>query len=165
VLASSTSSINFSSIPSGFQHLQIRCDVRSVDGGSAGNYANLRLNGDTGNNYGYKYVETTPSVANSAVTNGTGNIDRLYSSYFSNNGGSATGYFASMIIDLWDYSNTNKYKIWRCYGGWHDRSVGRHSSMAGHWLSNSAVNAISIAPQGTSWVAGSTFALYGIKNV
>lgn len=161
-LSASTSSLTISSIPSGFQHLQLRCDVRVSAGSAAGNYANLRLNGDTGTNYTYNYIESNGSGGQG--TGGTGNQDRLYGSYISNDGGNSSGYFSSMFIDIFDYSNTSKYKTWRCFGGYQDRSIGRISSMAGHWLSNTAVNSIFLEPQGASWVAGSTFALYGIKN-
>lgn len=164
-LSASTSSLTISSIPSTFQHLQLRCDVRATAGASGGNYANLRLNGDTGTNYTYSYIESHPTTANSVATSSTGNQDRLYGSYISNDGGNTSGYFTSMFIDIWDYANTNKPKTWQCYGGWTDRSMGRNSKMAGHWLnSGSAVSSIFLEPQGASWAAGSTFALYGIKN-
>lgn len=163
-LSASTSTVTISSIPSNFQHLQLRCDVRMISGGTGGNYANLRLNGDTNTNYTYGYVESHPTTANSIATGSSNNIAQLYGSYISTDASHASGYFTSLFIDISEYSSVNKYKTWKCVGGWSDRSYGRLSSMAGHWLSNSAVNSITLEASGTSWVAGCTFALYGIKN-
>jgi hypothetical protein len=164
-LSANTSTLTISSIPSNFQHLQLRCDVRGTTGAISGNYPDLRVNGDTGSNYTYSYVETyAPNSPDAIVTGSTGNLGQLYGPYFLNNDNHAAGYFASLFINIADYSSTNKYKTWQATGGWTDRSVARISSMAGHWMSNSAINSITLTPASGSWVTGSTFALYGIKN-
>ena len=161
VLSATTSAVTISSIPSTFQHLQLRCDVRATAGSAMGNYANLRLNSDSGANYSYNYIESNGSGG--TATGGVSSLNQLYGSYMSNDGGNTSGYFTSMIIDIFDYTSGNKYKTWRATGGYVDRTNGRISSMAGHWF-NSTTAVSSINLDVSNWAIGSTFSLYGIKN-
>ena len=79
---------------------------------------------------------------------------------------STASVFGGIVIDLLDYSNTNKYKTLRSLGGWDANGSGRIILNSGLWgNSGSAISSIDIVTStGNNFVQYSTFALYGIKG-
>jgi len=160
---STTSSITFSSIPSTYQHLQIRYFVRG-DRGNAQDWSLMRINGDTGNNYVYHSL-----YANSASVYGA-NSGGVQSSIELPRGAgdtAAANNFGAGIVDIHDYANTSKNKTVRIYGGTLNSNTSQYINLqSGLWLSTSAISSISILEGGggTYFISGSTFALYGIKG-
>lgn len=155
------SSIDFTSIPSSYEHLQIRYTARDTASALA-TFFIVKINGDTTNN-NYIYINyvlgTNSTVAAGAVTSGT----QLY-------GGRTIGASANAnrfsvgIMDILDYKNTNKYKVVRTLSGFSDSSNGDALFSAGAWKSTSAITSLSITPYTGSWVQHTQFALYGIKG-
>jgi hypothetical protein len=164
VISSSTSSVTFSSIPGTFQHLHLRLNVRTVDGAVGGNYLNVYFNNDTASGYSYAYNEAgnPPSSTNFGTGASTSNT-QAYSPYVATNA-NASSYFGPIIMDIFDYANTNKRKTFHMRGFFHDRANSRPSKMAGHWRDASAITSIKIEVPSGNYVNGSSFALYGIKN-
>lgn len=165
VLSSNTSSVNFSSIPSTFQHLQLRMELRDNQSSSAGGYYyDLTFNNNTSSGYSYMYGEvgTPPSNTNFA-TGGSNSTTTAYGPYFPT-ALSASSVFGVVILDIFDYANTNKATTFTHTGAFTDGSNARFAQMGGHWLNNSAVNQITISHPAGSFVTGCTFSLYGIKN-
>lgn len=145
--AGGVSNVEFTSIPSTYKHLQVRVSVS--DGGSL-----VQLNSDTGTNYKrhYLYADGTSGYAGSGgATNGLS---------FLSFGNSSS--FAANIIDILDYTNTNKYKTLRNLSGVDYSGSGELFIVSGLWLSTSAVTSIKFS--GNTIAQGSTFALYGIKE-
>lgn len=145
--AGGTANVEFTSIPSIYKHLQVRVSVR--DGGSL-----VQLNSDTGTNYKrhYLYADGTAGYAGSGgATNGLS---------FLSFGNSSS--FAANIIDILDYTNTNKYKTLRNLSGVDYSGSGELFIVSGLWLSTSAITSIKFS--GNTIGQGSTFALYGIKG-
>lgn len=165
----STSTITFSSIPSGYKHLQIRLIQKYTSTPTSllpFSYS-VRMNGDTGTNYSYHYLNGNGSSA------AAGGLDTQNQILFENSAiRSATAQanmFAAGIIDIADYSSTSKNKTLRAFTG-----VNQNSSVAGEnyvnlisgaWYNTSAVSSITIFSANTLFFTNtSSFALYGIKG-
>jgi hypothetical protein len=145
------SSITFSSIPSTYKHLQIRAlTVTSTpSNGSA-----IQFNSDTtSSNYKYHSVYGTGSSASA------GNGSPAYAPFF--NGGAATTSPGSMVLDILDYSNTNKYTTIRSLDGYDANGSGYVGLTSGLWMNTAAISSIKFD---AAYLQYSSFALYGIKG-
>ena len=161
-----TGTITFSSIPSTFTHLQIRIMAQTNRATFGIDEARLRFNGDTGSNYAqhllYGDGATATATASSSVTSiqvGSGNL------------GTTTGSnFGDVILDVLDYTNTNKTKVIRALGGADCNGTvggigGRVGLSSGLWNDTSSVTTITLTPiNGALFSQHSSFALYGIKG-
>jgi hypothetical protein len=161
--AGGTSNISFGVIPSTYKHLQIRFSARNNFAGSGGGISALvRLNSDTGGNYtNHRLVGDGGGGAPTAGAQ-TG-ITSTNLGYMSRNGD--TNNFSASVVDILDYSNTNKYTTLRTLSGSDYNGSGYIQVWSGLWLNTSAVSSIDIFPDGSaSWLQYSHFALYGIKG-
>lgn len=147
------SSITFSSIPSTYTHLQIRCFVM----GNTGTSSFMRFNGDTGANYVWHTIYGISSaIGSNSGTSQTG----IFANGF--NEGFSTTYPTVAVIDILDYTNTNKNKVTRNLNGQDWNSPGSISLASGLWQNTAAINSITIYT--SSFTNYSSFALYGIKG-
>lgn len=146
VLASSASSVTFTSIPADYRDLILV--VNPVMTSGAGVSA-VTFNSDTGSNYSYVTMSgdgSSPSSSSGTTTYlfGTGSSDtepRLYS------------------FQIMDYSATDKHKTVL-----QRRQDAEVYAYASRWASTSAIASIQIGFNTTnSYAAGSTFYLYGIE--
>ena len=142
--------IEFTSIPSGFEHLQIRAII--LPNTTSGNTNYLQLNGDTGNNYAWHLLRNAASLASTSGPEGA-----AISMY----GG--TNVAGPVIFDILDYKNTNKYKTVRGIGGLDDNTNGFINFTSGLWQNTNAVTSIKIY-NAADFKQYSHFALYGIKG-
>jgi len=159
--AGGQSSISFTSIPSTYKHLQVRWLGRQ-SGANTGYAVNLRINGTSSANYTYHRIRGNGSAASaSAATSQTGIEVGATSA-----ANSTAGMFGAGIIDILDYTDTNKYKTIRSLQGT-DQNSSTDSNIFFHsgflTSSTSAVSQIDLIPDGTSFVQFSSFALYGVK--
>ncbi len=154
-----SSSINFTSIPLTYTHLQIRYIAR--DGRSNTNSAcSLRFNSDSSNNYSEHNIDGSGSAVLAAGTANTSSLGLVNIS-----GSTApTNVFGAGVVDILDYTNTNKYKTVRSIGGHENNSSGFIVFSSGSWRSMSAVTSITILPLVANFSQYSQFALYGIKG-
>jgi hypothetical protein len=149
------SSITFSSIPQTYSHLQIRAISRS---GTTGESGMITFNGDTGGNYSRHYLIGNGTSALSGSQTSASNIDIFYI----NSSTSTASIFAANILDILDYTNTNKYKTVKLLAGMSQGGSGACGLYSGAWRSTSAITSITITPS-SSLAQYSSFALYGIK--
>jgi hypothetical protein len=156
---SSVTSFTFSSIPSTYKHLQIRCLSRRDTGVS--HVVVLQFNGDTATNYWWHLLEGNGSTAtSSSVSSATNRVQ----TFWPNPSVNLAGQFGAGIIDIHDYASTTKYKTVRCFGGGDANGTGKINLTSGVWNSTSAINSIVISFVGDTVVTGTTFALYGMKG-
>ena len=153
--AGGSSSISFSSIPSTYQHLQIRVLARSTRG-STDDDLKMTLNGATTNYYRHEVYGTGSAVSAYASSGTAIEVGHLTGST------SAANYFAATVIDILDYANTNKNKTSRSLTGAMD--LDRVKFMSGGWFNTSAITSISLTAGGGNLAQYSSFALYGIKG-
>ena len=146
-----SSSISFSSIPSTYKHLQIRCYAKETGG-----YSNngLRLNGITTGFFQHR-LEGDGSSASSW---GIGNDSNIALPIMG-------AQWGSMIIDISDYTNTSKNKTVRMLGGVDNNGSGYVGLLSGSVADTSATTSVTLYSRATAWAQYSSFALYGIKGV
>lgn len=151
-----SSAITFSSIPSTYQHLQIRIIAR--DAGGSGEFK-IELNSDTTTtNYRRHGIQGDGSTAYAFTSNNNTDAAMPYS-------GQTASVFGGYVIDILDYANTNKNTTIRTLGG-HDLNgsgiMGFYSNL---WNNTAAVTSIDLKiPGGTNFAQYSHFALYGCKS-
>lgn len=161
-LSTSASSVSFTSIPSGYTHLQVRAIARSTTGGTAQDEIQLTVNSDTGSNYAYHFIYGNGSSA--VASNGTSQT--YIRSAFAPRASATANSFGGLVIDILDYGNTSKNKTIRSLsGGDLNDSNGLIALCSGVWMSTSAITSITFKPEsGNSFPQYSQFALYGIRG-
>ena len=166
-LGSSQATITFSSIPSTYKHLQIRCLSRGTDAANGGIGVRIRLNGDTGTNYSLHGLDAYQG-ASGGVEALAGASQAYGLNYFQPSAGNGASIFAGGVIDLLDYQDTNKYKTIRSLGGYDINGstsgynyIGLYSSS---WRNTAAVTQIDLICSAGSFDTYSKFALYGIRG-
>lgn len=153
------SSIEFTSIPGTYQHLQVR-GILKTDRASTGDTANVTINSDTGSNYAYHWIVGTGSAASAAAASSDAQITTNSLAGDS----SATNIWAGLVLDILDYASTTKNTTVRSTCGNDRNGAGAISLGSGLWVSTSAVTSIKFAPGfGSNFKEHSTLALYGIK--
>ena len=161
-LSTTQTTITFSSIPADYTHLQLRLFARTNR--SAQNAANLliRFNNDTGSNYAYHdlFGDGASATASGAATQTSIIANRLTGA------GAAASIFGTIIIDVLDYTSTNKNKTVRALGGYDENGAGASSFSGGVYFATPAaitrIDLTSVA--GTAdFVQYSSFSLYGVK--
>jgi hypothetical protein len=125
----------------------------------------LFLNGDTSTaNYTRHYLRGNGASATS-VGYGTGNNPVAGEAPAA---ASPASVFGTTVIDILDYTNTNKYKVVRTLHG-DDQSTGTSASnvyfTSSAWLNTNAISSLTFNLQAsTNFVQYSQLALYGIKG-
>lgn len=155
-----SSAIDFTSIPSTYKHLQIRIHARSSQTSTGGSYLGVRFNSDSGNNYSYHALQGDGS---SATAGALASQNYVYLQRMANDNNSASIY-GDLIVDLLDYTNTNKYTTVRSLGGYDANGTGRIYLTSSVWMNTNAISSISITPENGNFNQYSSFALYGIKG-
>jgi hypothetical protein len=155
--AGGAATVTFSSIPQTFQHLQLRVTAKST---GAGDSVKINFNSDSGNNYANHFLYGNGSAVSSGAETSINRIN-VYSMYASN---SVANVFGVGIIDVLDYTNTNKNTTTRALGGFDQNSGGSLGLQSGLWLNTAAITSITFTPQNPDWAQYSSFALYGIKG-
>lgn len=148
-LSSAAASVTFSSIPNSYRDLALIINGEITDDDRFGI---LQFNGDTGSNYSTVFMANTSAGARAGVT-GT---EIMY--------GKGR---AAIETNIMDYSATDKHKtqITRSSAG-----IALVYAFAGRWASTNAINSIKVMTTTTgfvpasTWVSGTTFALYGIVS-
>lgn len=153
--ASGQTSVTFSSIPSTYQHLQLRCFLNNAGGNIS---IGMTFNGSGGTNYARHILYGDGASALAAASTSAA------SSTFTQYSGSTSNIFHASIIDVLDYANTNKNKTIRSLNGSDYNGSGSIILASGLWMVTDAVNSITFGVAGSNWSTGSTIALYGIKG-
>lgn len=156
--AGGASSIEFTSIPATYQHLQIRMLARDTASGSTGiDYVQLFLNGDeSGSATKGHLLYGTGSVVSS------GSQTEIMASILVA-GGDTANTFGAGVIDLLDYSSTSKNSTIRAFFGTDmNNTNGRVGLASGLWDSTSAVTSVKLSHYNT-FAQHTTAALYGVK--
>lgn len=152
-LASSAANVEFTNIPQTYTHLQIRAMPLCTANSPAGI---IQFNSDTGTNYSlHRLYGSGATVGVDAFST----VNVIYTLI----GPSTSTTPSSMIIDILDYKNTNKYKTVRTLGGGDNNGSGYTWLMSGNWRNTNAITSIKLYPDGGSWGTNSSFALYGIN--
>jgi hypothetical protein len=148
-LAAASTSVTFSSIPQNFRDLVL---LINADGTSQTELY-VRMNGDTGSTYIAVRMQGSGTTNASTTYSGTGGM-RL-----NGNGDIMTNFSFNAVIQLLDYSATDKHKTLLS----RTSSSNGVDANAGRWPSTSAITSVTSYPAAGSFDIGSTFTLYGIE--
>jgi hypothetical protein len=148
-LSSTDSEIVFANIPNTYRDLVLIIAAKRTNSGTQ--TVRVQFNSDTGSNYSWVTMSGNGSTASSSTGSDTnllaGDID--------------DSYFNTQVVQVMDYSATDKHKTVIVRRNRNDRT----SADAGRWASTSAITSIKIFDAGSStFTIGSTFALYGIAG-
>jgi hypothetical protein len=162
-LASSASSVTFSGLDaySDYKHLQIRA-VERFDGAFSTTSTELIFNGDTSNSYSQHKLEGDGSSVSSDNKTNQDNID-LETTPRAN---ADSGIFSSRVIDILDFSSTNKNTTVRCLAGLVAPNISRTRVylISGAYYSTDAITSLTFQPAlSANYIAGTRFSLYGVK--
>ena len=149
--AGGVASITFSSIPSTYRHLQIRSLMTS----SATGEFTLAFNADTGANYYRHYLYGDGTLAYAGAN--------ANSSFVGFQAGISANIFGVNVIDVLDYTNTNKNTTVRTLAGMDRNGSGDIALYSGLWNNTAAITSITIYPPSGTISQYSSFALYGVK--
>lgn len=152
-----TSTITFSNIPQRYQHLQIRAFSRDNQAGTTFNTTTIRFNSDSASNYARHALFGTGSASASAAESSTTLQWQIYSA----GPIASANVFSGNIVDILDYSLTNKNKVTRSITGVDNNGSGFIQLSSGLWLSTNAITSITILTIST-FQQFSTFSLYGV---
>jgi len=146
-----TAQIDFTSIPSTYTHLQIRYLWRSSNAAEI-----LVTYNGTGSYYRHLLYGSGGGVAaGSGATN-------VFGGYYE----PTTNVFNASVMDILDYTNTNKNKVARVLWGFDANGSGYIGLNSGYSNVTNAISSITLSPSGGGGIGQySHFALYGIKGV
>jgi hypothetical protein len=154
-----SSSITFSSIPSTYQHLQIRFLARgtaSLDD----IFGALTFNGVGGTSYAAHDINGDGSaVTAQAFTSRADAVINLI-----NGANRTSGVFTAGVMDILDYANTNKNKTMRHLVGYDNNGSGFITLQSSLFANTSAITSATISASSGNFAQYSSFALYGIKG-
>lgn len=158
-LTTSSSTVTFSNIPQNYEHLQIRSISRS-DRAVTAQSVWIQFNSDAGTNYSWHALESDGS----SVSANAGANQQLIISGVTTGTSATSGIYCPAIVDILDYSNTNKYKTVRALSGYELNGSGGVTYYSGNWRNTTAITSITFIAPSNSFIQYSHFALYGIKR-
>lgn len=145
----SISTFTLSSIPATYTDLVLICISEATPGPEIW----MRLNSDTGSNYSRTIVSGNGT---SAISNRTSNATKAFL-----NDGVTANVPSSQIVNIMNYSNTTTYKTIISRS---NSTPDAAQALVNLWRSTAAINSITILfDRASTFNAGSTFTLYGIK--
>ena len=167
-----SATVTFGSIPATYTHLQVRGYVRNT-AASGPRDVYMQVNGVTSASYRWHYLwgNGASAFASTGTTiDGTNGL--LVGQSPSTNNLSSN--FMPMVIDILDYTNTNKNKTVRTLAGFDangtapggniNNEAGKAFFNSGLFISTNAITSLTFGSQSDNIAEYSSFALYGIKG-
>jgi hypothetical protein len=164
-LSSATSFFDFTNIPQNYKHLQLRLRVR----GAASNpidYFLFQIQPWTSNSD--YYTHAMEAVNDTNVRGSIYSPTNTFSVNLMSSGSQNANNFTALVVDFYDYSNTNKFKTAQLFGGFSadNTTSGQNNgniTISGGILPQLApITNIRVAAY-TNLTVGSTFSLYGVS--
>jgi hypothetical protein len=146
-LGSAAASITFSSIAGTYTDLVLVVNANVTSGTED---IALTFNGDTATNYSRTLIYGDGTTAASVRSSSQA---RIAIAGFSSTIGNA-------IVSIQNYSNATTYKTALARG---NLTTAGTYALVGLWRNTAAITSLTVATTGSTWTAGSTFNLYGIK--
>lgn len=157
--AGGAATVSFTGIAGTYSHLQVRATVRGSTGGNVNENLLMKFNGATTNYYqGHRLAGDGAS----AFATASSTSSSAYAGYVAGSG-AASNVFGVTVIDILDYSNTNKNKTVRSIGGVDHNGSGLVLLGSALWINTAAITSIEMYNFGGNLGQYSSFALYGIK--
>ena len=154
ILGSTTASVTFSSIPSTYTDLVLKVSSRS-DTSDVLTAVFISFNATTTNFSGKFLLGTGGAAVSGSLSRFTGHADAA---------SATSNTFQNGEIYIPNYLSSN-YKSFSADSVQENNNTTAYSSLvAGLWTITDAITSITLTPDAGSFVSGSSFYLYGIKN-
>lgn len=154
-LGAGAATVAFNSIPQTYEHLLLHWVARS-DNATTSQAILARFNGDTAANYNSQLLTTATTTATAARN--TGETSMRLGNIAAASAGANQGGIGTLIVPF--YRNSTFFKLLQAHGGlWAPQMEDR---LCG-WQSTAAVSSITLLPGAGNFIAGSQFALYGMR--
>ena len=149
-----SASVSFTSIPADYTHLQVRCLAKANNAGSSFEVINMTINGNNLTKNHYLYGNGSSALGGVGANNAVINVPSA----------GYTSIFAGAVMDILDYTNTNKNKTIRTLGGVDANGAGEivlYSNL--YAVNTNAITSLTFSITGTNIAQYSHFALYGVR--
>lgn len=161
-LTSSASSVTFSGLDSytDYKHLQVRAVMKNTLTSNLNYNALLQINGENATS---SYISHLMNGSGSSVSSRNENTFAGVHFRDAVAGNQVSNIFSGAIIDILDFSSTNKNTTVRSFTG----SITGETDVvlgSGLFINTSAVTSLSFKNDSGDFVAGSRFSLYGVKG-
>lgn len=154
-----TNFVDFSNIPQNYKHLQIRYTARDT-GAFTTRGLFLEVNGNPISTNSEHYMFGNASSVSTGNSTNIGRFD--WDSVPAAN--ASASIFATGVIDILDYSSSNKNKTFRTFHGLSDSSSATRLMLwSGMWNSQNPITLMRFYPN-NAFAAGSRISLYGIRG-
>ena len=154
-ITGSGSSFSITNIPQDYAHLHIRATLQA----DKDEVLLLNFNGDTGTNYSKHHIKG--SRGNSIQSVGYANTSTIeIGEAFADNW---TGSVSGLILDLYDYSNTSKYKTVQYRDGQSNEDRAQVSLGSGNWRSFSGITSIQLGISSGVITSKTQISIYGVR--
>jgi hypothetical protein len=156
VASGTQATVEFTSIPSTYKHLQLR-GIQRKTGDATSNP--IIFNNDSGANYSLHFLSGNGSSAGAY-----GEANTNYGWIYTPSSANPSDIFGAFVMDILDYQNTTKYKTVRILNGYDFNGSGQIILHSFAWRNTAAISSIKITPGAGNHAQYSSFALYGIKD-
>ena len=153
----SSTTVEFTSIPADYKHLQIRYTGKSMSPSGGAENLRIRFNNITTNSYASHAIE---AFGTSVITNTSTSLSYIELLRGLSYSGTANA-FAAGFIDILDYASASKNTTIRSLNGKTDTAEMMINS--GALFNTAAVNRVTLFGLG-NFNSGSRFSLYGIRG-
>jgi len=170
VSGSSTSQVDFTSIPQTFTHLQLRCFWNTTSTSTGDYILALTANGDgypgSGGYTKHWLLGNGASAVSGAETSTWSALAGELGTYGVSNVTPNASTFSTSVVDVLDYANVNKNKTFRLLYGIDYNGSGVASLSSGLRMNTAAINQLTVFHSGSGGYlrSGSRFDLYGITS-
>lgn len=161
-LTGTQSIVEFNNIPQTYTHLQIRMIAKN--GTTSGNETTIlaQFNNDsTYTNYYGRHLLYGDGTSAAAAANNTSAYVGAFAGILDQQATANT--FGVSVLDILDYTNTNKNKVTRSLCGTDRNGAGTIALGSGLWINTAAITSIKLVPLQNTLGQYSSFSLYGIK--
>jgi len=150
----------FTNIPQTFTHLQLRMYVRDTTAAAAST-GFLRFNGvSSSGNYIDHFMSGNGSTTSAGSVGTTGYLTIGYCPAASATANS----YGVFIVDIFDYTNTNKNKTVKTINGFDNNGSGTVAEFSGLFLSTAAITSLQCGASTSSDDVATRIDLYGIST-
>jgi hypothetical protein len=165
LLTGTVASFDFTSIPQTYRHLKIMLHARSNRATTVKDLLYININGDTGNNYDYRYINTILDADTVLVASLQAQAIILGGYIPDANATAGMAGSAEILIPNYTGTTFRKNIISKSFSEFAQSDPNSDlflGEIMGHWRNTSAINQITLSLYDGSFIAGSIASLYGM---
>jgi len=151
--------INFTSIPQGYKHLQIRWSSQTV-----GNSIEMRLTFNDVATNSYSFHDVRSMGQNGTGSSSSNNIGYISLGYGLARSGTDANNYSAGVLDILNYADTTRTKTTRSFHGINEGTTNGLQLSSGAFRLTNAITKITLISQLGNLTTASRFSLYGLRG-